>query len=171
MISISKFPWPSHRRGFLRLVLPTALSLVAIPFAGAIEMDVTKMNAHQVEQRGKQLRAEVERIYAKRRAENSLKPMGAGRNFITPDVLRFIPLGTSFDEAEAILRAAGCVVSSRAKNTQRQALSYKDNVLAQLRLSSAVGSVTEFLVTLTPRAVGDYSVVDDLTAEIAVIFS
>jgi hypothetical protein len=119
---------------------------------------------------GKQLRAEIEQVYAERKAAGSLKSMGRGRNIVTDMVVKYIPIGISFDEAEAILRAAGCKVGPRP-NTGHDTLAYDDDVIARLFLASSfLVSATEFFVGLSPKSVGDYGTVDKLEADIVITF-
>jgi len=60
--------------------------------------------------RGKTLRVEIEKLYADMTAHGTLKPEGHGRNFITDKITKYVPVGSSFEDAEAVLRAAGCMI-------------------------------------------------------------
>jgi len=125
------------------------------------------MTPEIIKQRGEHLRADIEKIYKEMKASNSLKPEGVGRNFITPLVLEYIPVGTSFDDAKKILLAAGCEVSGPHKDVRTGTkLSYLDSVVGIFNLSSGWMSATKFFISLIPRAIGDYSVVNEVSAEI-----
>ena len=125
------------------------------------------MTPEIIKQRGEHLRADIEKVYKEMKASNSLKMEGMGRNFITPVVLEYIPIGTSFDDAKKILLAAGCKVSGPHEGVRAGTkLSYLDSVIGSFNLSSGWMSATKFFVSLIPRAIGDYSVVNEVRAEI-----
>jgi hypothetical protein len=64
-----------------------------------------------LELRGKQLRMAIEQDY--QRLEESKTINSKTGSDITAAVVRYIPMGTSFDDAEQILRSAGFDVGSR----------------------------------------------------------
>ncbi len=66
------------------------------------------MTPEQLKQRGAQLRADIDLTYKQLRASKSLKNTVHDGNDVTAIVLQYIPIGTPFDDAEAIFRAAGC---------------------------------------------------------------
>lgn len=138
-------------------------------FGETIQKEKNTMSSDSLEQRGKKLRAEVENIFRSLKATNSLKPMGQGRNFVTQAVIKYIPVGTSFDDAEAILRAAGCDVSPRSYEKLVGNQFYKSNVLGTLTLPGNFLSSTKFSISLIPKSPGDYSVVNEAVAEIIVM--
>lgn len=71
------------------------------------------MDSYELDHRGKQLRADLDEEYRLLLETHSLKTAIFGGNDVTDTVLRTIPIGTSFDDAETILRAAGFIVGPR----------------------------------------------------------
>jgi hypothetical protein len=122
------------------------------------------MHSEQVDQRGKRLRLELEQTYRDWRDTNSLQ---RGRD-ITALVAQFIPEGSSFDEAEAVLRAAGCQVGRRYLDHRTGELTRKDDVDGTFTLASHFPNTTRFIVVLTPPAPGDYTKVARIRASITV---
>ena len=80
----------------------------------------------------------------------------------------YIPVGMSFDEAEGILRAAGCTVAPRrATSSSSNAVDEaRDGVNARFFLESHLFGSVQFGVQLLPRAPGDYSRVHGVHAGI-----
>jgi len=118
--------------------------------------------------RGRQLRAEIDDVYKKLSAANAIKNNGRGRNLITDVVKKYIPVGTSFDQAEAVLRAAGFAVPPHRPNphvTDGNPLQYIVAATIDHYVPTYFGK-TSIEVDLYPRAPNDYSVVQDITAEI-----
>lgn len=62
-----------------------------------------QMNMSDLEQRGKELRAEIDQEFQKLKGSNKFE----FRNDIVPLFEKYMPVGTSFDEAAVILRSAG----------------------------------------------------------------
>ena len=92
------------------LILCVVFSLM--PAHGeTIQKEKNTMTSDSLEQRGKKLRAAIEQAYKKLVDARALKPMGG--NNITEMVVQYIPVGTSFDDAENILRNAGFKVYPR----------------------------------------------------------
>src|SRR5207249_9735577 len=96
---------------FLVLGLAAMLSWFALPSC-AIEKENGQMTSNDLEQRGKQLRAEIEAAYKQLKSAKKLRT-GIKGNDITELVLKYVPIGTSFDDAENILRFAGFTVHPR----------------------------------------------------------
>lgn len=64
---------------------------------------------------GKELRAAIDVRYDELKKTNGLKNNGRGHNSISDTVLKYIPLGTSFDRAESILSYAGFKIGGHEK--------------------------------------------------------
>jgi hypothetical protein len=77
------------------------------------------MTADDVQQRGKQLRAEIEKRYQELLQNNTLKQS----NPINDVVTKYIHPGTSFDDAEQVLRDAGFKVSHKSFQPKSNGLS------------------------------------------------
>ena len=92
--------------------------------------------------------------------------MGNGRNIITDIVIKYIPIGTSFDDAEAILRAAGFKVSPREQNPIFHDL-YEVNAVIDQYVTALFGN-TSINVVLRPKNKDDWSAVQSLEAEITI---
>lgn len=85
---------------------------------------------------------------------------------LTALVATYIPVGSSFEAAEALLRNAGLSVEGRHTDSQPHSLGFNDNVNADLPLGGGFPCGHKLAVSLTPRAPGDYSVVSKLNASI-----
>jgi hypothetical protein len=116
------------------------------------------------QRRGKALRTEVEKLYADMKAHGTLKPESRGCNFITDTIAKYVPVGSSFEDAEAVLRAAGCVIDYPVK---RQVIGHLpgDDVRAHAVIERHLLGTNLFDVDLTPRSPGDYAVVTAISAE------
>jgi len=156
----------------LNVVLPVSARETGIEASAASEREKSVEGSKQLVDRGRQLRLDIDRTYKKLSEEGAIKNQGMGRNFITDVVTKYIPLGTSFDDAEAILRAAGFTVYPRIPNPRISDLyPEKHDVIATIDqyVPTPFGK-TSVDVALRPRAPGDYSVVQNVTAEITRIF-
>jgi hypothetical protein len=123
--------------------------------AGA-QQDVTPtlpVAAQEIESRGERLRAEVEATYKNLNASHSLK----SPSDLTEMVVKYIPEGISFDDAERILRAAGCAVRLPSKGFRGPTLNFRDDVVGEFELSHSFLRKTMFEVTLSPASRDDYS--------------
>ncbi len=124
----------------------------------------------ELRQRGGELRAAIDNEYDKITYDHTLKT--EGENDITPAVAKFIPPGTSFDDAELILRGASFKVSPRPDAGNPKTLqadpAYKDSVMATINpyKDLLIGTV-HVTVYLTPAAPGDYSKVSAVHAGLA----
>ena len=76
-----------------------------------------------------------------------------------------MPVGSSFEDAEAILRAAGCVIHYPVKRQLGAHVPWDDDVMAQAVIEHHLLGTNLFDVNLTPRSPGDYSVVAAISAE------
>jgi hypothetical protein len=77
----------------------------------SIQEEKNIVTSSSLEQRGKQLRAAIEQAY-KNLVDTKTLSSKRGNN-ITEVVVQYIPVGTSFDDAEQILRNAGFKVYPR----------------------------------------------------------
>jgi hypothetical protein len=150
--------------------LCASLSQVFLPTRSCAETPAAQteqLAAQAVKQRGKQLRAELDRAYRQLRASNSLARIRKGSNDVTAIVVKYIPPGISFDDAEAILRAAGCKIE---QNTPPMAEGY-------IFVSTPLGGGLldplghALAIKLIPRTPGDFSVVGEVTAAIFATWS
>jgi hypothetical protein len=69
-----------------------------------------QLTAEALNQRGLRLRAEIDAAYRQLRISNSLKNAVNDGNDVASIVLKYILIGMSFDDAESILRTAGCKI-------------------------------------------------------------
>jgi hypothetical protein len=118
----------------------------------------------ELHQRGKALRNEIGSVYKTLRAEKKIT--GARGTDISDPVRKHIPPGTSFDDAEEILRSAGFTVSSRPPSDTTSNRPDRYRVGANLKLKGSFPFKIEAIVSLTPKAPGDYSEVSMVSAEI-----
>jgi len=99
------------------MMLPAQAASSDLPvLSGENNMSDTPKSKNQpdqkaTEQRGKQLREAIEQEYQRLDDAKALTPRSGGN--ISELVLKFIPVGTSFDDAEQILRSAGFTVGPR----------------------------------------------------------
>ena len=68
-----------------------------------------------LELQGKQLRADIDKVYQELKSKKQLKDVSLGGNNITDVIQRYLPAEMSFDDAEAILRSAGFEVWPRPR--------------------------------------------------------
>ncbi len=96
--------------------------------------------------------------------------MGQGRNLDSEIVLNHIAVGTNFDDAKAILLAAGFIISTHPPASQTTGpLTYKNNIFCTLKVESHFPFSTDFTVKLTPKSPGDYTTVSAVTAEFNIV--
>ncbi len=121
-------------------------------------------NMSDIEARGKQLRIAIDLAYKKLSDEHAIM-FGVS---ITDTVVKYIPDGSSFDEAEAILRAAGFKVYPHQPNPnlpERDPNKYA--VFATIdQYVSTLACKISVNVVLRPRRADDYSVVQKIAATI-----
>lgn len=124
------------------------------------------MTIEDIPQRGKELRSEIEATYKELRSSNKLV-MGVRGNDITEIAEKFIPRGTSFDSAEEILRSAGFTVYPRPGVDSAGNRPDRHDVSAFIKsLDQGFFSVVEVIVSLSPKAPGDYGEVNKISAGI-----
>jgi hypothetical protein len=154
--------------------LAALLLLAAVPMASAAvssspAVTSTSVTTDQCVQKGKNLRREIQAIYSKSRG--TPWPRGRGPD-VTDIVLKYIPVGTSFDVAEAILRGAGCKVGPRPTDipNPNRPLGPQEPELGRLNLGGWP-IATVMGVSLYPGATGDYTAVAKISASIFVLYS
>jgi hypothetical protein len=121
----------------------------------------------ELKRRGKELRAALQRRHLQLVVNNvRIDPVGGVD--ATDAVLPYIPVGTSFSDAEAILRHAGFVIGKHPNlNAPPDINRGKDwyAVVAEISPFSTWLLVrTDFYVELLPRSPGDYSTVSKVSA-------
>ena len=122
------------------------------------------MTASELALRGKQLRKEIDETYKRMDDTHQIKSPFNGQNFITDVVIKYIPIGTSFDEAEAILRAAGFKVGPREGHVRSHD---KFLVVADIdQYAPTPFGKTSVVVFLEPASQYDWSIVTSLRATI-----
>jgi hypothetical protein len=154
-----------------KIVMIALVAALAASYANVFaqpRLDAAKrqdaLGQEQIEERGKTLHAAVRKIYEARKAGGALK----SRNDILPEVQHYFPEPLSFDTAEKILRAAGLKVSRHADVPAHPALDFRDNVAGILVLDETFPQAVKFVMSLTPRTMGDYSVVGRMEADISI---
>lgn len=113
------------------------------------------------------LHKDIEQTYARLRAERRLTTSFLG-NDITPILLKHIPLGATFEEAENILRAAGFTIGPReTRYVGPGEKRYGETAwIKGFAGGFWYGYGVDVGVALTPRSPDDYSIVVDITGHI-----
>jgi hypothetical protein len=125
----------------------------AAPSAQSVPAATQPIPADPLMQRGWRLRAEIDATYQELRATKTLTHRVDQPNDVTPLVLKYIPVGTSFDEAAAILRAANCEIGVDAQGHGYATLPMKDGLLQQKHTLK---------VELVPRTTNEFTVIGDV---------
>ena len=116
---------------------------------------------------GQKLRQAIDAKYEELDRTGQLKMMGRGTNDIHKMIQRFIPLGSTFENAEKILIAAGFRIAERGANPM-----YPKSVRLLARLDNygafAIGSA-RILVALVPPSDKDWSRIVTIEAGIVLI--
>jgi hypothetical protein len=168
--------------GILAAVGAAAVAIIARLTAAPLEMSGfhstagsdAKKESHPIatenlNQRGKQLRAAFEDAYRSLRASGKF---GGFKIDVTPVVLQYISIGTSFDDAEAILQSAGFFIfphpdldapENGPQNPNRSKLWYA--VTAWINpFDQFFPSKISLDVLMLPKSPGDYTTVDKMLA-------
>ena len=112
---------------------------------------------------GRALRREVEAAYAQLQAAHL-----PGLD-VTATLMRHIPVGTTFDDAEAILRSAGCKLSGRPPARHAgEAVPNEDAVIARATLGGGGFQAIMFFASLTPKYPGEFSTVQSVAGGLLV---
>jgi hypothetical protein len=121
----------------------------------------------QTHSRGEELRKVFWDTYRKLSGSRELRT-GLGGTDVTNIVLPYIPIGTQFEEAEAILRAAGFVVGPRPNHTRATDPNRTKNwfcVVARISpFHKKLFYKASLYVSIMPRSPGDYTDVVGLKA-------
>ncbi len=123
----------------------------------------TALTKSEISQRGFALHKEIVATYADLNARHGVK----ADNDVRVLVLKYIPIGTTFDDAEDILRAADCTVGIRYAGVVSSAVPLQEQIWRR-RVDARLGlDLAElFFVSLFPRGPNDYTVVDRISASI-----
>jgi len=117
-----------------------------------------------IAERGKSLRQAIDERYALLVKTDALKPNGAGRNYITDVFEPFMPAGTTFEYADALLKAAGFELGPKGK------LNFSPYSEAQIvridQYTSVLFGKTSIYVQLEPSRAGEWQCIGKITAEI-----
>lgn len=130
----------------------------------AIQKKETIMTSNELKQRGKQLRLVIDQTYKKL---SDTKELRVGANDITVVVVKYIPVGTSFNDAEQILRSAGFTVTPRPSGSVIGNRPDRYDVVGEI-----VPFVQKFLsrisiyISLSPKTPRDYGKVNKISASI-----
>jgi len=133
-----------------------ALAVPTMSDAETVAPRAEQMTADALRQRAEKLHAEIDATYERLRASNSIKIYIKGGNDVTAIVLKYIPIGISFDDAEAILRTAGYMVGH----------SEDGHVFSRATLGGGLLELYsgQFDVDLAPQAPDDVRVVSAVSA-------
>lgn len=151
------------------LVLPLLATLISVSFAQSqqiVQSDKGSAMSVQVdnEAKGKALRKAIDQRYESLNHANAIKPMGKGQNNIDDVVLRFIPIGTSFKDAEQVLEAAGFTLSKPGNQPPFQNYFAVRGTIDQY-VSTPFGK-TSVVIDLQPNDAKDWSFVHAIGAVI-----
>ncbi|WP_156545996.1 hypothetical protein [Cupriavidus sp. D384] len=115
---------------------------------------ILKLEAdYTLEQRGKLLRTEIDKTYQELDRTHSLRR----ENDISSVVLRYIPIGMSFDDAETVLHYAGFTLGPRPNANPTGNLPGKSAVRAVIgHYTQKFPSKTDVSVLIFPEEPGNY---------------
>jgi|SRR5437867_1725526 len=152
---------------FLSLCLGLAAMISCFALPGmSVAKENRQMTSDDLDRRGKQLRAEIESAYKELKSANKLRG-GIKGNDIDEIVLKYVPIGTSFDDAENILRHAGFKVYPRPAADAGGNRPDKSHVHAWIdSLDHGFGWNVRVIVLLGPKAPGDYTDITGISAGI-----
>jgi hypothetical protein len=138
------------------LLMVGVLTFESVSAAGAISSASTAApsGAQDYRHTGRTLRHEIKTIYADLKKRHALSSPTSGGNDVTDVVLEYIPVGTSFDAAETILRSAGCKIDAHPADIPNPArpLMPQEPVLARLKLEGWL-TPRVLIVSLVPEIV------------------
>lgn len=142
----------SQRRTAVHAGLWVPLYFALIPWASLASP------RQDLEVLGKRFRIEIDKAYQKVPKSGSIEAIDKAGD-ITWLTVRYIPLGSSFDDAEVILRAAGFAVGARPGPNQPGNRPHRYDVVARIEqycCTSSLFSRTDVFVLLSPKAPGDF---------------
>ena len=152
----------------IRSLLVVALTTIVhwSPFPPAAFGETGRqMRPNELVQRGKDVRNEINSVYQTLKTEKKLSGRGTD---ISDHVRKYIPPGSSFDDAEEILRSAGFSVSGRPPGDTTSNWPDRYDVGASLELYGSFAIKIQAIVSLTPKRPGDYGEVSGVSAGIFV---
>jgi hypothetical protein len=122
--------------------------------AGAATEHVSEDALHQ---RAEQLRGAIDEVFLQLRASKSLKESIHDGNDVTAIVVTYIPVGMSFDDAEAIVRATGWKIEP----------SRQGHIIARARMRDRLFDARHALtIEVVPENSDGFSVVKTVSATI-----
>jgi hypothetical protein len=156
--------WPGRRLFVLALAVLFLWPAAAIGFS---TLGSNEMSSGDLEQRGKKLRTALEDAYRIMITSHTLRG-GIHGNDLTATVMLYIPVGTSFKDAEAILRDAGFSIEPYPNLTQPPNPNRASDWYAVIAKISPLApgdlSKADLYVSLLPISPGDYSKISRITA-------
>jgi hypothetical protein len=183
--------WPRHGRLWLVLVLAALLFWLGVSRMSYLPPPGTELENLQsgpipaeLKQRGEELRTAIDEAYHQsqeafrkeldaynRRLSNAVPyPKGNMREAIRGACLRFIPIGTSFDDAERVLRAAGFRVRVRPGPNPPSRYSDRYDVIASIMgYDQGLFYRYDLFIDLVPTSAGDYSNIADITVDVSFV--
>ena len=159
------------RIGYRLLSLGLAAILFGITLSGI--SFAKDMSSDSLEQRGKQLGAELNRTYRTLKDAHKLG-MGNGPGVdVSSTVATYITIGTSFEEAEKVLQAAGFHLAPRPPrpinrlSAPEWEKALRFTIMGGLDLDHAFGYRADVVVSLSPDSPGDQGAhVKEISAQI-----
>jgi hypothetical protein len=123
---------------------------------------VLSMNTdNELAKRGRQLRLQIDKtlIESKGKFIDPVKGIDMGNM-----VSKYIPEGTSFDDAEIILKFAGCEVTKRGRDRSKMHNPTRESVDGYVSLKTNFVSRIEFIIVMETLTRGDFSKVGEISA-------
>ena len=168
----NSLPTPMVSAGRIAIfVLITFSSTIGCTDIGRVHyIDSSSQKRLQIAERGQSLRRAIDETYKRLEESKAIKPMLMGGNSITDIVLKFIPLGMPFDEAEDTLRAAGFVIEPRQKSY------LSSNIITFAVIDRYATSLFGFLgkssivIVMEPANQSNWKEVGKMEAEIVISF-
>jgi len=178
LISLTQTPTNEYSPENLIKILKSMISWTVSQEATAEREKITELKelkdrrekvaeSKELKHRGKELRKAIDEEYNRLANANELKIMGQGRNNITDTVVQYIPIGTSFDDAEAILMVAGFDVGERTMDYANKPIVFSKISTYKLTPLFAGTSVS---VVLQPKNKDDWSTVQRIEADFNIVY-
>ncbi len=128
------------------------------------EEKAASMERSSVSQKAARLSSDIKKLHEKLVDEKKMKAHEENRALSTALISQYIPKGTSFDEAEVLLKAAGFEVMPRGNSNYPDSSPERYAGYSRKKLDSMPMSLTEISVLLFPKSSTDYSAVINLTS-------
>lgn len=157
-----------------RLILVLALFVFAVNTLAVAGENPTSPSTNTTKAtdwkvRGHQLRADIDALYFGRKPHKEVHYNDPNGLDISDTVIKYCPIGISFDDAESILRSAGFTVS-------RKAAVAEGNTKSAARIEGYIEPYEHFLffwsyhssvkVSLISKSTGDFDEVGEVTGRI-----